>query len=186
MYELSNAETALLGLLSEGEKHGYLIEKDVQERDMRYWTDLSMSSIYKFLNRLEEAELIESRKEITEENRMRKVYNLTETGLATLKEKLIEMIREPEHVKWRIDIAVSNLGLLDTGIAIDYLKLYKIELEKLIGRYHELEKYLKSINCKQHTLALAKRPVHLLRGDLKWVEEYIQELGDANAGQNNN
>lgn len=186
MYELTNAETALLGLLSEGDKHAYHIEKDVQERDMRYWTDLSMSSIYKLLNRLEGEGLVEAHKEISDENRVRKIYTLTDEGMATLKEKLIEMLREPEHVKWRIDIATSNLSLLGIKTAIDYLELYKTELEKLIGRYHDLEKYLKNINCKPYTLALAKRPIHLLKGDLQWVQEFIEELGDMDNGQHNN
>lgn len=53
MIKISNKEMALLGLLSEKPKHAYEIENDIKERDMRYWTEISKSSIYKLLNKLE-------------------------------------------------------------------------------------------------------------------------------------
>jgi len=53
MPDLTNAEAALLGLLSERPMHPYQIEKEVRSRDMRFWTELSMSSIYKLLRKLE-------------------------------------------------------------------------------------------------------------------------------------
>jgi DNA-binding PadR family transcriptional regulator len=46
MPNLSNAEAALLGLLSEQSMYPYQIEKEVRYREMRFWTELSMSSIY--------------------------------------------------------------------------------------------------------------------------------------------
>ena len=53
MDALSNGEAALLGLLSEKPMYPYQIEQEVKYRDMRFWNDLSMSSIYKLLDGLE-------------------------------------------------------------------------------------------------------------------------------------
>ena len=47
MVEISNAETTLLGLLSEQSMYPYQIEQEVKYRGMRFWTELAMSSIYK-------------------------------------------------------------------------------------------------------------------------------------------
>ena len=55
---LTLMETALLGLLSEGPMHPYRIEKEVRERKLRSWTDLSMSSVYKLLVKLERRGLV--------------------------------------------------------------------------------------------------------------------------------
>ena len=55
---LSNAEAALLGLLAEKPMHPYQIEQEVRYRDMRFWTELSMSSIYKLLRKLEREGLV--------------------------------------------------------------------------------------------------------------------------------
>ncbi|MBC8375118.1 MAG: PadR family transcriptional regulator, partial [FCB group bacterium] len=77
---ISNAEAALLGLLAEKPKHPYQIEKDVEYREMRTWTDLSMSSIYKLLKKLEDQKLVTSEMVLTEDNRARKIYSISEAG----------------------------------------------------------------------------------------------------------
>jgi DNA-binding PadR family transcriptional regulator len=51
-HTLTNSEVALLGLLSEKAKHAYQIGRDVEHRDMRSWTDLSQSTIYRQLTSL--------------------------------------------------------------------------------------------------------------------------------------
>jgi DNA-binding PadR family transcriptional regulator len=74
MQEISNAEAALLGLLSEGPMYPYQIEQEVKYRDMRFWNDLSMSSIYKLLDGLERKGLVARANEVSPENRLRKLY----------------------------------------------------------------------------------------------------------------
>ena len=69
MVEISKAEAALLGLLSECPMHAYQIEQEAEFRDMRSWTDLSMSSIYKLLKKLEERELVMRNDEMSEAGR---------------------------------------------------------------------------------------------------------------------
>ena len=66
MPTLSNKETALLMLLSEQPMHAYQIEKIVEQRAMREWTEISMSSIYKLLRKLEARRLISSRQQQSE------------------------------------------------------------------------------------------------------------------------
>ena len=122
---ITASEAALLGLLSEGEKHPYQIEKDVQFRDMRYWTDLSMSAIYKSLTKLEFMNYVESTNQVTEENRVRKVYQLTPEGLDAFKEKLAEMLAEPEHLRWQADISFYNFGVLPIEQQRELLLGYK-------------------------------------------------------------
>ncbi len=76
MNELSNSEAALLGLLSEEPMHPYKIDQEFEYRDMRSWTELSMSSIYKLLRKLEKEQLVNSEKIISSENRLQKtIFN---------------------------------------------------------------------------------------------------------------
>lgn len=176
MEALTNAEAALLGLLSERPMHPYRIEKEVQYRDMRFWTDLSMSSIYKLLRSMESRGFVRSELEITEDNRTRKVYHLTPEGRGALRVSLQQILSEPEHQRWAMDIAISNLGVLDRADAISRLREYRGELEERVEQYGELEAFLAGENCPVHRLALARRPMHLLRGELAWVDEYIEQL----------
>ncbi len=173
---ITSAEAALLGLLSEGEKHPYQIEKDVQYRDMRFWTELSMSSIYKLLRKLEEQEMVQCKTEITVENRARKIYQITEEGEAALREKLTELLKEPEHIRWQADIAFYNLDVFEKAEQLMLLKEYQRSINKRISEYRELEAFLKESGCPIYPQSVSLRPQFLLEGELKWLEGFIAQI----------
>jgi DNA-binding PadR family transcriptional regulator len=174
-FDLLDAHVALLGLLSEGEKHAWEIERQVKHRDMRFWTDLSQSSIYKHLRLLESAGYLSSREEASD-GRLRRVYMLTSDGRRALQVRLLDLLREPEHVKWRLDLATYNLGLLPVEKAATALKAYRDKLDESIRGYRELDEYLAGSGCAWHRRAVARRPVALLEGELRWVDEFLDEV----------
>jgi len=176
--DVSNAEAALLGLLSEGARHPYQIEKTVEERSMRYWTDLSMSSIYKLLRKLEKEELVSAKATISEDNRTRKIYQLTDTGRDALHEKLKLLLSKPADLKWPLHIALSNLNLLSAEEAVGCLVQYRDKVKEQIKGYHELRDYLEEDGCPLHRQHMALQPLALFEGELRWVEEYIEALSE--------
>ena len=176
MMELSNAEAALLGLLSEQSMHPYLIEQEVKHRDMRFWTDLSMSSIYKLLRKLEKEELLTRENRISEENRLQKVYSISKKGTAALQIKIEQLLSRPEHLRWPIDVGVYNLDLIPKKKAYAALEKYRDELQKQIKGYNDLHGYLVQSRCPAHRLELAKRPVFLLKAEIAWVDSCLSEL----------
>jgi DNA-binding PadR family transcriptional regulator len=95
MVYLSNAEAALLGLLSEKPMHPYQIEQEVKSRDMRSWTDLSMSSIYKLMRKLEREGLVIKQVRKSSANRLRKLYSITPEGERNLKSRIRELMAAP-------------------------------------------------------------------------------------------
>jgi len=182
MAELSNAETALLGLLCEGPMHPYEIERQVKYRDMRFWTDLSMSSIYKSLRRLEKNGLVTRTNKITPQNRLRKLYAASARGRRALRPKLLSLLSEPEHVRWRIDIATYNSDLLPPAAARAALNRYRKMLREKIKGYEALLRFLKEAGCPPHRFAVATRPVFLLKGEILWVDSYLAQLGKTAGG----
>ncbi|MDP8208582.1 MAG: PadR family transcriptional regulator [Candidatus Electryonea clarkiae] len=179
---LTNAEAALLGLLSEKPRYPYEIEKEVEQRSMREWTDLSMSSIYKLLRKLEANGYVQAEIEISEENRARKIYHLTKEGRTGLQNIIGEILSVPEKTKWQMDIGISFLTVLDSKKAIECLLLYRTSLEDKIAGYKELEIYLQNEGCPIYRMDLTRRPVRLWEGELIWINEYIEELSE---GANN-
>jgi excinuclease UvrABC ATPase subunit len=79
----------------------YQIEQEVNYRDMRFWNDLSMSSIYKLLAILESKGLVVRANEVSPENRVRKLYSISEEGARALQSKLKELLSDPEHERWQ-------------------------------------------------------------------------------------
>jgi DNA-binding PadR family transcriptional regulator len=176
MNELTNTKAALLGLLSEKPMHPYQIEQEVKYRDMRSWTDVSMSSIYKLLKDLEEDGCVERTNEISSENRLRKLYSVSTEGKKNLRRKLKALLSEPEHTKWQVDIATYNSSLLPRKTVQAALKQYRGALETKIEGYDALLKFLQESGCPPHRFGVATRPVFLLKGEIEWVDSYLSTL----------
>jgi len=176
MTDLSNAEAALLGLLSEQPMYPYQIEQEVKYRDMRFWTELSMSSIYKLLLKLEKAGFVVRTDEISPENRLRKLYAISEAGEAALKSKLLRLLQEPEHIRWQVDIATYNCDLLPAETVRAALSEYRKALEVKIKGYDDLHKFLQDSGCPSHRMSVATRPVYLLKGEIEWVDAFLAQI----------
>lgn len=175
MKALSSAEIALLGLLCEEPMHPWQIQKVVQHRDMRHWTDLSQATIYSQLRSLKRARLVECRPQI-DRGRLRKVYSVTRAGRAALQARIRELLTEPEHLKWRVDLATYNLDLLPRRDALACLRAYRAKLQDGIGCYRDLQKYMEGCGCSQPRCAVARRPVYLFQGEIRWVDDFIAQL----------
>ena len=175
MKNLSNAETALLGLLSEQAMYPYQIEQEVKYREMRFWTELSMSSIYKLLQKFEKEGLVERTNEISNKNRLRKLYRISKKGKERLEEKIESLLSEPEHIRWQVDLGTYNSDLLQPETVIESLKKYKEALNEKIKGYGELLEFLKSSSCPAHRFAVAERPVYLLRAEIQWIDSYLEK-----------
>ncbi len=181
MSTITKLEAALLGLLAEKPMHPYEIEKTVVERDMRFWTGISMSSIYKVLGKLETKLLVDVHVEITEANQAKKVYVITERGKREVKEKVRELVSEMENIICQVDIGLHNLHLLSKEEVNTALSQYIRSVDEKIQCYHELENYLVGCECPVHRLALAKRRVFLMHAEREWALSFLEDYNRENA-----
>lgn len=177
---ISNKEVTLLGLLNEKPMHGYEIEQEITQRDMRYWTEISISMIYKLLKKLEEKGLVKVKINLTDNNVAQKINIITIKGKKALKERVQEIISEPEHMRWQMDLGINNLNVLNKKEITDGLTSYIKKLEKLVSGYQELEKYLAKEKCPAFRLALSHRPQYLFEAEIEWVKNYIERLNFKN------
>ncbi len=175
MVTISNKEAALLGLLSEKSKHAYEIETDIKERDMRYWTEISMSSVYKLLKKLEERKLLKSEVKLSKNNVAQKIYSLTDKGKEIFKEKLKDLVSVWQPMINPIDIGLANLNLLNKKEAIEKLNKYSESLSKMIKCYGDLEKFLTESKCHLSNIQLATRRIFMLKGERKWLIKFIED-----------
>ena len=167
-----------MGLLCEKPKHAYEIESDIKYRDMRYWTEISMSSVYKLLKKLEERGLLVSEVKLSEKNVAQKVYTVTEKGKAQFHEKLTELVSEWQPVKHPVDIALANLDLLEKKEALECLSNYGISVDKMIKCYRELKDFLVGHKCHLANVQLATRRIHLLKAEKQWLHEFREEYAN--------
>ncbi|HOX58363.1 MAG TPA: PadR family transcriptional regulator [Candidatus Paceibacterota bacterium] len=173
--KLSNAETALLGLLCEEPRHPWQIQKVVEHRDMRHWTDLAQATIYSQLRSLKRAGLVECRPQV-DRGRLRKVYSVTRAGREALRAKVRELLTEPEPMKWRVDLGTYNLDLLPRREALACLRAYRSKLAQNIACYEKLADYMRGSGCPKSRLEVARRPNYLFRGEVRWVDALLAQL----------
>lgn len=175
---LTNSEVALLGLLSEKAKHAYQIGRDAEHRAMRSWTDLSQSTIYRQLTFLHKAGLAESKQAVVD-GRARKVCSLTDAGLEALRDRLLNLLADPEAPTWGIDLATYNVGLVPANEAAAALQRYREKLQAGIACREATEENMGSCSCPTHGLAVVRRPRYLLEAEIRWVDDFVAELTKA-------
>ena len=175
--KLSNKEIALLGLLMEEPMYPYQIEKIIQFRDMRSWTEMSMSSIYKALSKLEERSIVKSDVTISEGNKPQKIFSVTPEGRRAFRTSIRELISKPERMIWQFDLGVYNMDALSKAEIKGALDEYEARLGELAEGYRELEEFMRGEGCPEWRVAVSTRPQHLIRAELEWLTIFRAKIG---------
>jgi DNA-binding PadR family transcriptional regulator len=176
---ISNMEIAVLGLICEKPMHGYEIEKTIEERNMRYWTEISFPSIYKVLQKLENKELIKAEIKLSKNNISQKIYATTEKGQQTMKSSIMEVLSNVEKTIWRIDLGIANLCLLSKDERQECLQKYIKSIDESITIYKSLKDFFEEHHYPLSDHALAIRPMLHLEAEKAWAIKF-SALGDKN------
>lgn len=181
-YNLKHRHFVILGLLAEDPQgdHAYNINKKIDERGMRNWTnigvDISLSTIYRILDRLENNRLLESFSEEVD-NRPRKVYKLTNLGYSALKQKIYTVLKE-FYGKEDEDfyVAYSMFPILTKE---EQIEVFTHSLNKIKTHKKELEEMLKENAQYPMTITgLFKHPIMILQTDIEFLEWVLKEINE--------
>ncbi len=185
-YDLKHRAFVILGLISEkmheGGCHAYDINKRIEERGMRDWTnigvDFSFSTIYRTLDRLENDKLVESFEEEID-NRKRKIYKITEYGYDILKKKVFDVIYNYiGKMDENFYVAFSMFPILNLkeqieafSHALDIIRTHRKELKDMLeDMLSEFPKM--SINVT----GLFIHPIKILETDEEFFEMVLEEI----------
>jgi DNA-binding PadR family transcriptional regulator len=171
---ISNREAAILGLLCERPMYAYEIEKIIEERNMRYWTEISFSTLYYELKKLEKKKLVESKTKLTENNVAKKIYTINTKGKDVMKKKVKELLSTIEKIIWQIDLGMSNICLLKRDEIIDAFTRYIKSIDEYIVMYQQLLDFFKEKTYPDSDFALAERPLLHLQVERTWAKEYLE------------
>lgn len=171
---LTQAEVAVLSLLSEGETHGYALNEAIEYRGFRKWTDIAFSSIYAILTRLEKATLISSRLDPSKKGPARKLYRLTPKGRSALKRIIKEYISEPEHPRGRVDLGAAYIELLPTKDAIKCLESYAEKMRQRIENIAHIREIQRPIPFGAEIIF--EHGIVKGEAEVKWIERVIGQL----------
>lgn len=173
-FELSHVAFAVLGLVSEQPSHGKDINKKIEDRGMRNWTAIGKSSIYGVLKTLRNKGLVESWIE-EEDNRVVKVYRITDNGFRILKNKVYNVLNEfGGHNDENFYVAFSMLPLLTLEEQVKTIS-NSIELNKVAKK--DLEDMVSQIpHMPLNVRGLFIHPTKIIQMNIEFLEESLEEI----------
>ena len=173
---LTNAEYAILGLLVEGASHGYDLERKIEERGMRNWTEIGFSSIYFVLGKLEKKGCVVG--SASAGTKSRKTFGVTEVGVTMHKEHTYNAIAAPHSLYPSLLLGLANWPALDEGQSHEALAA------RLVALIASLEK-AKQRQVQQAPMpffvsALFEYSINQLEAEISWVTQMINIHGESN------
>lgn len=176
MENISNPELVLISLVSEQPRHAYEIEQVIEERNIRYWTELGFSSIYRILTGLEKKGWLSGKmREPIGKGPARKVYSLTPTGKKIWQQAALDCLANPTRSYTSFLLGLDNLGELPPKKAVEAVRVY---LDNQQTAYEQLE-----IGVKNHPLRkdffianFFNYLLHQLAAEISWLHEFCERF----------
>ena len=173
---INEREAAILGLLCENPLYGYTIEKIIEERGMRHWTDIGFSSIYYVLKRLESKMLITSSCEQQEDKPSRKVYTITDAGLSTMKRAVQSLLTSHTRRTSPFDLGIVHLPLISPQDAVACFHERLTTIDRTIEQLRNIREEKANEKRPYYVLALFDRTLAHLETEKNWVKSFIGEV----------
>lgn len=129
--ELSSAELAILGLLAQAPRHGYEIERLIEERGLREWIEIGFSSIYFLLDRLAKRGLATAG---AGRGTARRPFEITGEGRERLATEALRAIAEPVRTYPAVLLGMANWPLIRDGEGADAFEARAAALRTEIER----------------------------------------------------
>lgn len=172
---MTNAELAILSLTAEAPRHGYEIEKIIEARGMREWTEIGFSSIYYLLKKLEQAGLVKSERVATKgRGGSRTIYQITDNGRTALHTATLEAISQPKNSYPSILLGIANLPILSAEETVTALRSYH---DGLTERAAHIRAQLEAQRpLPNHIELLFSYSLMTITAEKNWIENLIQTM----------
>ena len=164
----SDADIVLLSLLAEQPRHGYDLDRVIEQRGYRQWTSLAFSSVYYLLKRLSERGLLEP--DEGSQGR-RTVFRVTEAGRRELRQAAGERVLAPAPPSAGVLPALNAYSRLDDPALAALLAQ---RAEALLSRLDELRALRAQVD-EEHALAIFDYEILRQEADLAWTRSLLKK-----------
>ena len=164
----SDSAVVLLSLLAEQPRHGYDLDRTIEQRGYRQWTSLAFSSVYYLLKRLSERGLLEP--DEGSQGR-RTVFRVTEAGRRELRQAAGERVLAPAPPSAGVLPALNAYSRLDDPALAALLAQ---RAEALLGRLDELRALRAQVD-EEHALAIFDYEILRQEADLAWTRSLLKK-----------
>ncbi len=172
---MTNAELAILSLVAEQPRHGYDIERVIEERGMRDWTEVGFSSIYYLLSKLEREGLVKGCL-TTARGRgpARKVYRITAAGLKAFRSGVLQALSLPIRSYPPLQLGLACLPGIAPERALAALRQRRDALAANMAQLRESWQAQRPL--PYFVDAMFDHSVSMIQAELHWVERFITTM----------
>lgn len=172
------AEQVVLGLIAECPRHGYELDRIIEERGIRAWTDVAFSSVYYLLGRLERADWIQPA--AGSDRRGRRTFEATSAGRAVARDATRAALRDAPPPHPPVLVGIANLPLLDAADALEALRQRAARLSEEFDRLHRHPR--RQMPAPPYVDAIFDYGISALHTELDWVRRTIELLENTHGG----
>jgi len=173
---LTDAELLLLGLVAEMPRHGYELEREIDRRGMREWTQIGFSSVYFVLGKLEKAGLVSSRSAKPRAGaKARKVFALTAAGRRALVARTADALRGYRPTYSSVLLGMVHWPVLERDEALGALEARGGAVEAELARLADVRAERQPL--PDYVDAVFDFSLGQLRAEAEWIArtlEYMQ------------
>ena len=166
----SDADIVVLSLIAEHPRHGYDLDRVIEQRGYRQWTSLAFSSVYYVLKRLAERGLLEPDDGPTGR---RTVFRITDAGRRELSKAADERVLTPAPPTAGMLPALNAYARLDEPGLVAALAR---RAEALQERLDQLRRLRAQVD-EEHALAIFDYEILRQEADLTWTRTLLEKAG---------
>jgi DNA-binding PadR family transcriptional regulator len=163
---MTDAELAILSLLSEGPSYDDELHMMIEQRGLRRWTAIGSSSMYYVLDKLETQGLIER---ISEE-KGRRQHQISQAGIGVLQTSVVDLLGTPHAYDRNFELGLANLHVLKSSQVRSALQGRRQDIAIKLVRINEEREAVRS---KFAIDALFDHHAEMLEAELKWLDEFL-------------
>jgi DNA-binding PadR family transcriptional regulator len=172
MYKVSimtDAELAILSILTEGPSYDHDLNKIIDSRGLRRWTAIGASSMYYVLDKLEKQGLVQ----MTPEADGRRRFYISPAGTGVLQTAVVDLLSTPHAHDKSFELGLVNLHVLRSSQVRSALQSRE---QDLVAQINKLRETLAE-ELEQHTSyqaeSLFSHRLRMMEAELVWLEEFI-------------
>ena len=172
---MNHTEFAVLSLIVEKARHGYEIERVIEERGMREWADIGFSSIYYLLNKLEKKELVASNiEQQAGRGPARKVYHITENGRQACRDATLSALSTPHRCNKPLLFGLANLPSVSAVEALIATRKHQNGLLEHLSQLQNRREAQRPL--PDFVEAMFDYSLTMLHAEIEWLKKLSDQL----------
>jgi DNA-binding PadR family transcriptional regulator len=166
---VSRISVMILGVLMEGERHGYDLFREMGERGLLRLTSASKVAVYKSLASLEREGSLTSWVEKSGNAPERRIYAVTAQGEGRLRDLVYDLCSSQEPIRFETSIGLTFIAYLREEEARDALERRLQYIEGQARRLARERDIMEELDGDMYTEIL-EHELAVYRGEARWLK----------------